>query len=159
VGLFSTSLLNGTSTIWTQEGPSTIGNVSVDMITSRTHDGSIVIATHGNGVYAMQLKSTVGIENINNQNSIDASIYPNPMNDNCTIKFSLKNDVAITIAVYNIYGEKINTLVENENMMDGKHEITWNGKNQKGAEVSNGNYFVVINSNNRDKKVLKLFKY
>jgi flagellar hook assembly protein FlgD len=44
-------------------------------------------------------------------------------------------------------------------MMDGKHEITWNGKNQKGAEVSNGNYFVVINSNNRDKKVLKLFKY
>lgn len=54
-GLYSTTTLNGTSTVWTQEGATTIGNVVVDMIDIRNSDGYIAIGTHGNGYYTSML--------------------------------------------------------------------------------------------------------
>ena len=54
-GLYATSSLDGTSTVWTQEGSSTIGNVVVDMIDIRNSDGYIAIGTHGNGLYTSSL--------------------------------------------------------------------------------------------------------
>ena len=55
VGLYSTMQLNGTSTVWTQEGSSAIGNLPVDMIDLRTSDGYIVVATHGGGVFTASI--------------------------------------------------------------------------------------------------------
>ena len=54
-GLYSTTTLDGTSTVWTQEGSSTIGNVVVDMIDIRDSDGYIAVGTHGNGFYKSML--------------------------------------------------------------------------------------------------------
>lgn len=51
-GLYSTAVLNGTSTVWALEGSSNIGNVVVDAVDTRQSDGTIVIGTHGNGVYS-----------------------------------------------------------------------------------------------------------
>lgn len=50
-GLYSTTQLNGTSTIWVQEGENSIGNIVCDMVVSRETDGKVVVATHGNGIY------------------------------------------------------------------------------------------------------------
>ena len=52
VGLYSTTNLNGSSTVWTQEGPSTIGNVVVSFLDSRASDGTVVVGTHANGTYS-----------------------------------------------------------------------------------------------------------
>jgi hypothetical protein len=54
-GLFSTSKLAGMSTFWIQEGTKTFGNVVVDMVDVRQSDGTIVVGTHGNGVYSATL--------------------------------------------------------------------------------------------------------
>lgn len=51
VGLFSTTFLNGTKTVWMQEADNDIGNVPVDMIKVRQADTTVFIATHGAGVY------------------------------------------------------------------------------------------------------------
>ena len=51
-GLYSTATLNGSSTVWAQEGSGMIGNVVVDMIDVRQSDKYVVVGTHGNGVYA-----------------------------------------------------------------------------------------------------------
>ncbi|MEJ2069130.1 MAG: hypothetical protein P8X58_01765, partial [Syntrophobacterales bacterium] len=50
-GLYSTARLNGTSTVWAQEGASTIGDVVCDMVISRETDGKVVVGTHGSGVF------------------------------------------------------------------------------------------------------------
>lgn len=50
-GLFSTSSLNGGNTVWEREGAESIGLAPVDMIKVRPIDGTIVVATHGNGVF------------------------------------------------------------------------------------------------------------
>ncbi len=50
-GLFSTSNLNGNSTVWAREGAGTIGVSPVDMIRVRPIDGTVVVATHGSGIF------------------------------------------------------------------------------------------------------------
>ncbi len=50
-GLYSTRTLDGSSTIWVQEGSSSIGNVVVNHIATRD-DGQVVVGTHGNGLYS-----------------------------------------------------------------------------------------------------------
>jgi len=52
VGLYSTTTLAGGSTVWAQEGPSTIGNVVVDDVAARASDGLVLVGTHGNGIYS-----------------------------------------------------------------------------------------------------------
>lgn len=53
-GLYSTTTLNGTSTVWTQESSSDIGDVVVEHMVVRSTDGLVVVGTHGNGVYSAQ---------------------------------------------------------------------------------------------------------
>lgn len=57
VGLFSTTSLNGMSTVWIKEGGTAIGNVVVDMIDVRQSDGYVAVGTHGNGVYTTTVTS------------------------------------------------------------------------------------------------------
>ncbi|MBI5472985.1 MAG: T9SS type A sorting domain-containing protein [Ignavibacteriae bacterium] len=52
VGLFSTTSLNGNTTVWTQEGATTIGNVVVTFLDSRASDGTVIVGTHANGAYS-----------------------------------------------------------------------------------------------------------
>jgi hypothetical protein len=61
-GLYSTNLLNGMSTNWVQESPNEIGVSVCTMVKTRDIDGTIVVATHGNGVYSA--KMTTNNENV-----------------------------------------------------------------------------------------------
>ena len=51
VGVWSTSVLNGTSTVWGLEGQNSIGNLNVDALVGRPSDGIVVAGTYGRGVY------------------------------------------------------------------------------------------------------------
>ncbi len=51
-GLYSTTTFNGSSTVWAQEGATTIGNVVVTFVDSRPSDGAVVVGTHANGAYS-----------------------------------------------------------------------------------------------------------
>lgn len=50
-GVYSTTTLSGSSTVWVQEGSSNIGSVVVPMIVTRPLDGLVIVATHANGVF------------------------------------------------------------------------------------------------------------
>lgn len=54
-GLYSTSDLNGASTIWEREDANGIGNAVVEHMITRL-DGLVVAATHGNGVYSANVE-------------------------------------------------------------------------------------------------------
>ncbi|WMN06651.1 fibronectin type III domain-containing protein [Marivirga arenosa] len=51
-GLYSTTTLDGTSTVWTQENLGGINNAIVEQIRVRNSDGLVVAGTHGNGLYS-----------------------------------------------------------------------------------------------------------
>lgn len=50
-GVYSTRNLNGASTIWSQEGSSVIGNAVSTSLAHRASDNTLVVGTHGRGIF------------------------------------------------------------------------------------------------------------
>lgn len=69
--------------------------------------------------------------------------YPNPFNTETEIRFSLPEDNHVLIKIYNINGEEIRTLV-NEQYIGGEHKIRWDGTDGNGNPVSKGFYLYQI---------------
>lgn len=65
--------------------------------------------------------------------------YPNPFNPNTIIKFNLSERSLVKIRIYNILGELIATLL-NENKNVGSHSVNWNGNNSRGVQTASGVY-------------------
>ena len=66
--------------------------------------------------------------------------YPNPFNPNTTIEYSIPINRKVSVKVYNITGQLINTLIDNQMVNAGTHKVVWNGKNNLGRKVSTGMY-------------------
>lgn len=64
-GIYSTTSLNDTLTVWSQEGSSEIGNVVADMIDARESDGTVIAGTHGNGVFSTTIADPLPVELVN----------------------------------------------------------------------------------------------
>ncbi|MBN2828779.1 MAG: T9SS type A sorting domain-containing protein [Candidatus Cloacimonetes bacterium] len=71
--------------------------------------------------------------------------YPNPFNPETTIAFSLKEAGNVKIEIYNIKGQRINTLV-NEVRNAGNHSIVWKGTDSDNRNVASGVYFYRMES-------------
>jgi len=80
--------------------------------------------------------------------------YPNPFNPNTNIQFNLKKDGPVSLIIYNIKGQKVAQLV-NENLKSGVHNISWDGKSSSGARVGSGVYFYQLQTN-YDKRIGKM---
>ena len=68
------------------------------------------------------------------------SIAPNPFNPSTTIKFAVNRDNLVQLNVYNIRGEKVRTLVQ-DNLPMNEYTFVWDGKADNGQTVSSGHYF------------------
>jgi len=66
--------------------------------------------------------------------------YPNPFNANTQISFALPKAGKVTLEVFNVLGQKVNTLV-NEYMKAGTRIVNWDGRDAQGNNVSSGIYF------------------
>lgn len=70
--------------------------------------------------------------------------YPNPFNPATIIAFTIPGDSSVRrsalLNVYDVRGRLVRTLV-NGPVTGGRHEISWDGRNNGGTEVSSGVYF------------------
>jgi hypothetical protein len=67
--------------------------------------------------------------------------YPNPFNPQTEIKWNMARSTTLTMKVYNVRGELVKTLMENE-LVPAAGDILWKGDNNNGQRVSSGLYFV-----------------
>ncbi|MCF7859542.1 MAG: T9SS type A sorting domain-containing protein [Candidatus Cloacimonetes bacterium] len=70
--------------------------------------------------------------------------YPNPFNPSTTISFYLNRSAVVNLSIYNMLGEKVGTLINDEIKNPGKHSIKWNVKNSIHNSVSTNIYFVKL---------------
>ena len=73
--------------------------------------------------------------------------YPNPFNPTTEIRFNLPNDCFVTLEVYNVLGQRVSTLV-NEQMTAGSKIAHWSGKDHNGVSVTSGVYFYKLQADN-----------
>ncbi len=73
-------------------------------------------------------------------NGLSIAVYPNPFNPETSISLNIPDNQPITLAVYNIKGQLIRTLVDNDVVESGT-SVVWNGHDDNGKKVSSGIYF------------------
>jgi fibronectin-binding autotransporter adhesin len=70
--------------------------------------------------------------------------YPNPFNPTTRINFDLSKNGRVTIMIYNVLGQKVKTVYENEYFEAGYKSVLWNGRNDHGVEVASGMYILRV---------------
>lgn len=71
--------------------------------------------------------------------------YPNPFGSSTTIAYALAVPSEVTIAVYDIRGALVQTLVS-ECAGAGRHVAVWDGRNQGGRSAASGVYFCCLST-------------
>ena len=72
--------------------------------------------------------------------------YPNPFNNETTLNIKVYKDSRISLNIYNIQGELIHTMIDDEYYTQGTYEFVWEGNNSNGNQIPNGIYFGVLHS-------------
>ena len=103
-----------------------------------------------------------GIVDVEEEESVETDTlftsYPNPFNNQTTIKIRLSKNISsenVSFKIYNILGQVVKTFNNLLSTETNEFEFNWNGKNDNGEIVSSGNYFFVMNNGNKV-KTLKL---
>lgn len=81
--------------------------------------------------------------------------YPNPFNPSTNIEFTIPRNTRVRISIYNLLGEKIMDLL-NEEVGKGQYKIKWNGKNMEGKNLSSGVYLIMMKTNSYQKIIKAL---
>ncbi len=71
--------------------------------------------------------------------------YPNPFNPDTFISYSIPRNEYVNLTVYNILGEKVNTLVDGTRAA-GTHTIRWDGTDFSGRTVGSGFYLYLMDA-------------
>ncbi len=69
--------------------------------------------------------------------------YPNPFNPTTTINYGLKENGYVELKIYNVIGQEIKTLI-NEEQTAGYKTITWDGTSNEGIQSPTGIYIYQI---------------
>jgi flagellar hook assembly protein FlgD len=79
--------------------------------------------------------------------------YPNPFNPQTTIVYAvpvydngLSDSRGVLLEVYNVAGQKIRTLVDEE-QRPGEYSITWDGRDDSGMPVGSGVFIYRMRAN------------
>ncbi len=75
------------------------------------------------------------------------AIYPNPFNPATNINYSVKHEGLVEIAVFNLKGQKVKTLVSKVSDA-GDFSISWHGDTDNAEDTSSGVYFIRMNTEN-----------
>lgn len=81
--------------------------------------------------------------------------YPNPFNPQTTISYSIPHNGKVSIEIYNIRGQRIKTLINND-MPAGYHSVVWDGKDENGKPVSSEIYLYKLKVGDKYTKIKKM---
>ena len=96
---------------------------------------------------AIQLANVLGIltsappsGQLPEKHQLGLSNYPNPFNAGTQIEFTLPEAGHSSLKIYNINGQQVCALL-NDNIEAGRHQVSWDGRDDRGVRVASGVYF------------------
>ncbi len=125
------------------------GYVSAEVNLDDVGEMSVIVTKTGylpyEGVISVVLAE--GVDDGENSSGITtfdlAQNYPNPFNPVTSIQYTVcspHNAIHTSLKIFNILGRKVRTLVD-ELQKAGNYQVVWDGKDDKGKDVSSGIYF------------------
>jgi len=113
-------------------------------------NGILYVGTDKQGVMSLRLGTETRVENSQKKIITGHRLfgnYPNPFNQGAGIRFQVSGvrdqglgDTRVKLAIYNILGQHIRTLVDEEKP-EGTYRVYWDGRDKNGQAVPSGVYF------------------
>lgn len=144
--IYDITNLNNIIQVGTAKTPNWAYNIFVN-------DNFLFLSDFEDGVYIFDLddiitKISFEVDEILSTHSFNLfQNYPNPFNASTTIRFSLPQSEMVELNIYNVLGQLVRNLV-NEEKPAGKYSIIWDGTNEKCELLSNGIYIYTIKTGN-----------
>jgi Secretion system C-terminal sorting domain len=139
IGLYSTTSLNGGGTLWVKEGAGTpMENAIISSLALRTSDNTLLVGTHGNGMFYTVIGSVAtGINDpIRNDKNFIQSVFPTVVNGSINIRRGTLNTVKkIDIRIFNATGQLLL-----------RKEDSYRDMNIDVRRLAAGSYFISIAS-------------
>jgi hypothetical protein len=67
--------------------------------------------------------------------------HPNPFNPQTTISYELLRPETVSIRIYDIAGRLVRNLVDGDAASAGRHDVSWDGRDESGQGVASGVYY------------------
>ncbi|MFA8450541.1 MAG: T9SS type A sorting domain-containing protein [Bacteroidales bacterium] len=114
IGIFATKEPLSSPVEWIMQNPQTVGNAVITGLSGR-EDGIIVASSHGNGVFKAKASRLSGIEDFHNQNSLNVSIYPNPViGSSVSIELNSNKNTSATLELYDLKARSIQFSIQKD---------------------------------------------
>ncbi|MCX7985287.1 MAG: T9SS type A sorting domain-containing protein, partial [Bacteroidetes bacterium] len=119
----------------------------------KTVDNNGNLSSESDYVNVLDIWASLKIENVGekenlsvaseevNSTALSISNYPNPFNPVTTISFSIPEESNILIRVYNILGQKLETIFDGK-VLPGQYNNIWDG-----SKYSSGLYIITLQTN------------
>ncbi|MDZ4181676.1 MAG: T9SS type A sorting domain-containing protein, partial [Candidatus Cloacimonadaceae bacterium] len=78
--------------------------------------------------------------------------YPNPFRDAASISFELREETGTYLAVYNLKGQKVRTLL-NAPQVAGRYQLAFDGRDERGTPLGSGIYLLRLKAGNKVRTV------
>ena len=95
----------------------------------------------GNPVHWDPVVDNTAADDLPGAGRLAVSAHPNPFNPRTTITFDLPRAAAVSLAVYDLEGRLVRELVGSTPHAAGRHQQTWDGRDDRGQAVASGMYF------------------
>lgn len=143
-GLYSSLLIDGSSTLWMEESSELISRAVINMLDYRREDGKMVAASHGHGLYTTQIQNVKAAEPlVVNSDFVFETLYPNPFSDEVAIRLILPETQFVIIRIYDSSGAQVKVVTSNLGFV-GENEFFWDGTDVFGRPLSNGLYLIRV---------------
>lgn len=103
--------------------------------------GEYLYIAHNLHIYRMHVGPVANDDPTVPAASETITCYPNPFRGSTNITIKQIDNSLTTVAIYNLRGQLIRTVVNNQKLSPGEHSFTWDGKNDDGQLAAAGIYF------------------
>jgi len=119
-------------------------------ITQNLREAKQYAVAGAGGEHPKQLKLVVGKRGFVDEKLAEARViptsyelsqnFPNPFNPATTIRYGLPQVARVTLKIYNLLGEEVARLINDELRAAGYHAAIWDGRDKDGRVVASGVY-------------------
>jgi len=134
----------GTYTVYTEIVGITTEPVQVTLTEEDNEANIYIVVRNGEAVLGVDEVNSLYLESFDN-------IYPNPVVDNATLAFSIKENTDVNINIYNQFGQIVYS--STSKLSTGKQTVNLNI-----SDLSEGIYMISISGNDNQKLVRKFMK-
>jgi hypothetical protein len=118
------------------------GYLDDDPIPGESHYKVLAVDRHGNLSAASNLgPGETSNTTVPTTRNVLTQNHPNPFNPQTTIAFEIEGQVEVSLRVLDLSGRMVRSLIVGESRAPGRHEVTWNGRDDVGRQVASGTYF------------------